>query len=143
MATPSAQLPKDAIFSEREGWVYYVSNWQARRSTGGRAVLVRLSPRHFARYQQLKEKGRSQKTICYLLFRKKPAALGKRGGGGGVAAAAPAAGRIEVDIAILTVDQLVALAGAELGARIGGLRALPLADLRKLVLALQEQRKKR
>ena len=140
MATPAVQLPKDAIFSERDGWVYYVSNWQARRSAGGRAVLVRLSPRHFARYQQLKEKGRSQKTICYLLFRKKPAALGKRGGG---AVEAPAAGRIEVDIAILTVDQLVTLAGAELGARIGGLRALPLADLRKLVLALQEQRRRR
>ena len=140
MATPAVQLPKDAIFSERDGWVFYVSNWQARRSTGGRAVLVRLSPRHFARYQQLKEKGRSAKTICYLLFRKKPAALGKRGVG---AAEAPAAGRIEVDITILTADQLVTLAGAELGARIAGLRALPLADLRKLVLALQEPRRKR
>jgi hypothetical protein len=140
MATPTAHLPKDAIFDEREGWVFYVSNWQARRTTGGRAVLVRLSPRHFARYHQLKEKGRSAKTICYLLFRKKPAALGKRGSG---AVEAPAAGRIEVDIAILTSEQLVALAGAELGARIGGLRALPLADLRKLVLALQEQRRKR
>ncbi len=121
--------------------MFYVSNWQARRTAGGRAVLVRLSPRHFARYQQLKEKGRSQKTICYLLFRKKPAALGKRGGG--ASPAAPAEGRIEIDIAILTVDQLVTLAGANLGARIGGLRALPLADLRKLVLALQEQHRRR
>ena len=65
-------IPQQAIFVERDGWVYYVTNWQKRFAEGGRPKLVRLSPRHFVRYNELKEKGRSQKTIALLLFKRVP-----------------------------------------------------------------------
>jgi hypothetical protein len=85
---------------------------------------VRLSPRHFVRYQELKARGRSQKTICYLLFKRravKPAAAPRT---------------VPVSIDILTAEQLYALICQLLGVRITGLKALSLAELRRLYLAL-------
>jgi hypothetical protein len=63
-------VPQRAIFVEREGWVYYVSNWQQRFTESVRAILVKLSPRHVARYYELKDKGRSHKTIAIILFKR-------------------------------------------------------------------------
>ena len=128
-----------AIFVEREGWVYYVTNWQKRFAEGGRARLVRLSPRHFVRYQELKEKGRSQKTIALLLFKRVPVRVTVRS-----AAAAPrepkaADGRtVSVDISMLTHEQILSLLQRALRERFPGLRTLSLAELRRLYLAVQE-----
>lgn len=139
MPTPPA-IPQKAIFHERDGWAYYVANWQARFTTGAKAVLVKLSPRHFARYHRLKDAGRSAKSICIALFKKNPPSapvvvveeketretsrLHKR------------PGTVTIDISVLTCEQLVTLINRHLGVRISGLRTLALSDLRKLYLAL-------
>lgn len=137
-------IPQQTIFVEREGWVYYVTNWQKRFTDGGRAKLVRLSPRHFVRYNELKAKGRSQKTIALLLFKRVPVKV--------VAASTPATRREErsgtredkgtstrtvtVDITMLTHEQVLSLLQRALGERLPGLRSLPLTELRRLYLAV-------
>ena len=137
MPSPT-RIPQKAIFHEHDGWAYYVANWQLRFTTGSKAVLVRLSPRHFARYHRLKDAGRSQKSICYALFKKKPPII--------PVPPAPDTretsrvhqrpGTVTIDIGVLTVEQLVTLINRHLGVRISGLRTLALGDLRKLYLAL-------
>lgn len=147
-------ISQQAIFVERDGWVYYVTNWQKRFTAGGRAKLVRLSPRHFVRYNELKGKGRSPKTIALLLFKKVPTAKA------GVASAmsVPAEVRdkavpreraatvrvtkasdsqtVSIDITLLTHEQILALLQRALNERLPGLRSLPLAELRRLYLAV-------
>lgn len=130
-----------AIFVEREGWVYYVTNWQKRFVESTRARLVRLSPRHFVRYNELKEKGRSQKTIALLLFKRVPVKV--------VASAGPPTPReakagertVTVDIAMLTHEQVLSLLQRALGERFPGLRTLSLAEIRRLYLAVQGLRR--
>ncbi len=134
-------IPTTAIFVEREGWVYYVTNWQKRFVETLRPKLVRLSPRHFVRYNELKEKGRSQKTIALLLFKRVPVKI--------IASAAPsvpareareakASDRtVSVDITMLTHEQVLTLLQRALGERFPGLRTLSLAEIRRLYLAVQ------
>jgi hypothetical protein len=145
-------ISQQAIFVEREGWVFYVTNWQKRFSEGGRAKLVRLSPRHFVRYNELKGKGRSPKTIALLLFKKVP---NKSGGSGALPAMSHARGAplrdktptvretkptdsqtVSIDITLLTHEQVLALLQRALGERLPGLRAVPLQELRRLYLAV-------
>ncbi len=136
-------VPQQAIFVEREGWVYYVTNWQRRFTDGGRAKLVRLSPRHFVRYNELKEKGRSAKTIALLLFKRVPVKV--------VVAPQPAAREsttrvaretksetrsVTIDITMLTHEQLLSLVQRALKERLPALRTMPLAELRRLYLAV-------
>ena len=132
-------VPGRALFVEKEGWVYYIANWQARFNDGGRAVLVRLSPRHFVRYHELKERGRSQKTICYLLFKHRAAKPGTSARVAKLPAAKPSSAEqrtIPVSIDILSAEQLHAMVCQALGIRIIGLKALTLAELRRLYLAI-------
>ena len=130
-------IPQKAIFHEREGWAYYVANWQDRFSSGARAVLIRLSPRHFARYHRLKEAGRSQKSICYALFKKKPPSVPSPAQAETrEATPVPRTGKVIVDIVVLNAEQLIGLIDRHLGVRIVGLRTLAIGDLRKLYLAL-------
>lgn len=147
-------IAEQAIFVERDGWVYYVTNWQKRFGEGGRAKLVRLSPRHFVRYNDLKSKGRSQKTIALLLFKRVPAKV--------TVAPPPSPGRavtvrmeknapredknpgsrtVTIDIAMLTHEQVLALLQRVLRERLPGLRAMPLTELRRLYLAVVELRR--
>jgi hypothetical protein len=135
-------IPQQAIFVEREGWTYYVTNWQKRFAEGGRPKLVRLSPRHFVRYNELKEKGRSQKTIALLLFKRVPVKV--------TVSPQPAPARenksgdksdtrtVTVDITMLTHEQLLSLLQRALRERLPGLRAMPLTELRRLYLAVLE-----
>ena len=130
-------IPQKAIFHEREGWAYYVANWQDRFSSGARAVLIRLSPRHFARYHRLKDAGRSQKSICYALFKKKPPSVPSPAQSETrEAPPVPRTGKVIVDIVVLNAEQLIGLIDRHLGVRIVGLRTLTVGDLRKLYLAL-------
>jgi len=131
-------VPAHAIFVEREGWVYYVTNWQKRFSESARPKLVRLSPRHFVRYNELKEKGRSQKTIAMLLFKRvavketvgpQPAARESK---------SSETRTVSVDITMLTHEQILSLLQRALDERLPGLRALPLNELRRLYLAVQD-----
>lgn len=146
-------ISQQAIFVEREGWAFYVTNWQKRFTEGGRAKLVRLSPRHFVRYNDLKAKGRSPKTIALLLFKKVPIKSG-----GAVVGAVPAEPRdksaprdkgatvriakvsesqtVSIDITLLTHEQILALVQRTLNERLPGLRAMPLTELRRLYLAV-------
>jgi hypothetical protein len=137
----AAAVPDQAIFVERDGWVFYVTNWQKRFTAGGRAKLVRLSPRHFVRYQELKEKGRSPKTIALLLFKRVPVKVGV-----GPQPAAARAGKgdtrtVVVDITMLTHEQLLSLVQRALGERLPTLRSMPLMELRRLYLAVQDLRR--
>jgi hypothetical protein len=153
-------ISQQAIFVERDGWVYYVTNWQKRFTAGGRAKLVRLSPRHFVRYNELKGKGRSPKTIALLLFKKVP--LAKAGVAAAMSVVAEAREKsdarekavpreraatvriakasdsqtVSVDITLLTHEQILALLQRALNERLPGLRALPLNELRRLYLAV-------
>ena len=134
-------VPQQTIFLEREGWVYYVTNWQRRFTEGGRAKLVRLSPRHFVRYNELKAKGRSAKTIALLLFKRVPVKV--------VVAPQPTTPReaaareaksdtrsVTVDITMLTHEQLLSLVQRALKERLPALRSMPLTELRRLYLAV-------
>lgn len=129
-------IPQQAIFVERDGWVYYVTNWQRRFGEGGRARLVRLSPRHFVRYNELKAKGRSPKTIALLLFKRVPVKV--------TVSAQPEAPReaksdtrtVTVDITMLTHEQLLSLVQRALKERLPALRSMPLTELRRLYLAV-------
>ncbi len=147
-------IPQQAIFVEREGWAYYVTNWQKRFAEGGRPKLVRLSPRHFVRYNELKEKGRSQKTIALLMFKRVPVKV--------TVSPQPALSResaresarestrenksgdksdtrtVTIDITMLTHEQLLSLLQRALRERLPGLRAMPLTELRRLYLAVLE-----
>lgn len=143
MPTPPA-IPQKAIFHERDGWAYYVANWQTRFTTGAKAVLVKLSPRHFARYHRLKDAGRSPKSICIALFKKNPPSAPvvlveereTRETSRVHRQAEQRPGTVTIDIDVLTGEQLVTLINRHLGVRISGLRTLALSDLRKLYLAL-------
>lgn len=131
-------IPQQAIFVEREGWVYYITNWQRRFAEGGRAKLVRLSPRHFVRYNELKAKGRSAKTIALLLFKRVPVKV--------VVAPQPVVAReaeaksdtrsVTIDITLLTHEQLLSLVQRALKERLPALRSMPLTELRRLYLAV-------
>jgi len=144
-------ISQQAIFVERDGWAYYVTNWQKRFAEGGRPKLVRLSPRHFVRYNELKEKGRSQKTTALLLFKRVPVKV--------TVLPQPLAARegknndkkndknndkasdtrtVTVDITMLTHEQLLSLLQRALRERLPGLRAIPLTELRRLYLAVLE-----
>ena len=139
MASTSAQsIAAHTIFVERDGWVYYVTNWQKRFNEPSRPKLVRLSPRHFVRYQELKQKNRSPKTIAYLLFKKVSVKV----------TAAPVVETtrtkksaetrtVTVDIAMLTHEQVLSLLQRALGERFPGLRTMSLAEIRRLYLAVQ------
>lgn len=144
-------ISQQAIFVEREGWAYYVTNWQKRFAEGGRPKLVRLSPRHFVRYNELKEKGRSQKTIALLLFKRVPVKVTVLPQG--VAARDMKASdkqsdrssekgsdtrTVTVDITMLTHEQILSLLQRALHERLPGLRGLPLNELRRLYLAVLE-----
>lgn len=140
-------IPQQTIFVERDGWVFYVTNWQKRFGEGGRAKLVRLSPRHFVRYNDLKGKGRSQKTIALLLFKRVPRVPAK-------VMLKPATAvqhdepdftreakredirTVTVDIAMLTHEQVLSLLQRALRERLPGLRSLPLSELRRLYLGV-------
>lgn len=133
-------VPQQTIFVEREGWVYYVTNWQRRFSEGGRAKLVRLSPRHFVRYNELKAKGRSAKTIALLLFKRVPVkvVVAPQGAAREVSKndAKSDTRSVTVDITMLTHEQLVSLVQRALKERLPALRAMPLSELRRLYLAV-------
>ena len=142
-------IPGQAIFVERDGWVYYVTNWQKRFGEGGRAKLVRLSPRHFVRYNDLKAKGRSQKTIALLLFKRVPVKVTAASQPSPARAATvrvekdaareernPGTRTVTIDITLLTHEQILALLQRALRERLPGLRALPLPELRRLYLAV-------
>jgi hypothetical protein len=131
-------IPQQAIFIEREGWVYYVTNWQRRFTEGGRAKLVRLSPRHFVRYNELKAKGRSAKTIALLLFKRIPVKVTVAPQPEAAREAKSDARTVTVDITMLTHEQLMSLLQRALKDRFPGLRALPLTELRRLYLAVVE-----
>jgi hypothetical protein len=133
-------IPTQAIFVEREGWVYYVANWQRRFSDGGRARLVRLSPRHFVRYNELKEKGRSQKTIALLLFKRVPAKPAATSASPREASKGVDTRTVSVDVALLTHEQILTLLQRDLDERLPGLRALALPELRRLYLAVHDLR---
>ena len=131
-------IPQKAIFHERDGWAYYVANWQDRFTSGARPVLIKLSPRHFARYHRLKDQGRSQKSICIVLFKQKPptAPVVELAETRETSRVHLRPGTVTIDIAVLTSEQLVTLINRHLGVRISGLRTLAVSDLRKLYLAL-------
>ena len=144
-------ISQQAIFVEREGWVYYVTNWQKRFAEGGRPKLVRLSPRHFVRYNELKEKGRSQKTIALLLFKRvavKVTVLPQPATARTVKAGDKSSDKasdknadtrtVTVDITMLTHEQLLSLLQRVLRERLPGLRAMPVTELRRLYLAVLE-----
>ncbi len=132
-----------AIFVERDGWVYYIANWQKRFAEPGRVKLVRLSPRHFVRYNELKAKGRSAKTIALLLFKRVPRVAAKVDAAAATSSVPQREVRsgdqrtVSVDIAMLTHEQVLALLQRALGERFPGLRALSLAEIRRLYLAVQ------
>lgn len=137
-------IPQQTIFVEREGWVYYVTNWQKRFTDGGRVKLVRLSPRHFVRYNDLKAKGRSQKTIALLLFKRvavkvtaSPTSAVPREERSGTREDKGTGTRtVTVDITMLTHEQVLSLLQRALGERLPGLRSLSLTELRRLYLAV-------
>ena len=143
MASPSAQsIAAHTIFVERDGWVYYVTNWQKRFNEPALPKLVRLSPRHFVRYHEFKQAGRSSKTIAYLLFKKAAVKV----------SAAPVVEitrtkksaderTVTVDIAMLTHEQVLSLLQRALGERFPGLRTMSLAEIRRLYLAVQALRR--
>ncbi len=58
----------DAIFVDQQDGVFLVLNWRARARTGGHARLVRLSPTHLVRYQEMRRLGRTPLGIYHLLF---------------------------------------------------------------------------
>src|ERR1043165_3804320 len=116
-------IPTQAIFVEREGWVYYVANWQRRFNDGGRARLVRLSPRHFVRYNELKEKGRSQKTIALLLFKRVPTRPAAASASPREASRGGDTRTVSVDIGLLTHQQLLTLLQRDLDESLARLRA--------------------
>ncbi|HEX3133414.1 MAG TPA: hypothetical protein VHX44_07505 [Planctomycetota bacterium] len=131
-------VPAQAIFVERDGWVYYVTNWQKRFSEPVRPKLVRLSPRHFVRYNELKEKGRSQKTIALLLFKRVAVKVTVGPQQGARESKASDTRTVSVDITMLTHEQILSLLQRTLNERLPGLRALPLPELRRLYLAVQD-----
>lgn len=61
-------IPADAIFVAEGETLYHVVNWRGRRHAGGRATLVRLSPRHAELYRSMKARGRPDACIPDLLF---------------------------------------------------------------------------
>jgi hypothetical protein len=139
MASISAQsIAAHIIFVERDGWVYYVTNWQKRFNEPARPKLVRLSPRHFVRYQELKQKGRSQKTIAYLLFKKMSVKVNAGPVVETTRTKKTADDRtVTVDIGMLTHEQVLSLLQRALGERFPGLRTMSLAEIRRLYLAVQ------
>jgi hypothetical protein len=132
-----------AIFVEREGWAYYVTNWQQRFVAPMRALLVRLSPRHFVRYNALKEKGRGEKTIAYLLFKRVKVQVVKENipisKVPSVAPSPTAPTVVSIEIDLLTADQLARLIQRSLQGEFPGLQSLPLEELRKMYVAIQEK----
>jgi hypothetical protein len=136
----AATISDQAIFVERDGWVFYVTNWQKRFTAGGRAKLVRLSPRHFVRYHELKAKGRSPKTIALLLFKRVPVKVSVGGQPLSARTAKSDTRTVTVDIAMLTHEQLLSLVQRALGERLPTLRTMPLLELRRLYLAVEELR---
>jgi hypothetical protein len=139
MASQSAQtIAAHTIFVERDGWVYYVTNWQKRFNEPARPKLVRLSPRHFVRYQEFKQAGRSPKTIAYLLFKKAAVKVTAAPVVEITRPKKPADERtVTVDIAMLTQEQVLSLLQRALGERFPGLRTMALAEIRRLYLAVQ------
>jgi hypothetical protein len=135
-----------AIFVEQNGWAYYVANWQQRFAEPVRAMLVRLSPRHFVRYNALKEKGRGQKSIAYLLFKRVPAQVVKDSQQISKAPSqtplsqtpkAEAPTVVVIELEMLTAEQLVRLIQRSLHGEFPGLQALPLNELRQLYVSIQ------
>ena len=130
-----------AIFVEYQGWAYYVANWQRRFVEPMRALLVRLSPRHFVRYNALKEKGRGEKSIAYLLFKRVPVQVVKdnqpisKAPSRAPNPTSPTVVSIEIDL--LTAEQLVRLIQRSLHGEFPGLHVLPLDELRKMYVAIQ------
>jgi hypothetical protein len=129
-------VPQQSIFVERDGWVYYVTNWQRRFTEGGRARLVRLSPRHFVRYNELKTKGRSPKTIALLLFKRVPVKAIPTPPAEAVREARSDTRTVTVDITMLTHEQVLSLVQRALKERLPALRSMPLTELRRLYLAV-------
>jgi hypothetical protein len=60
-------IPDSSIFCERDGATFLVVNWRERRSCGGGAALLKLSPRHAHIHHRGRCAGRSEKSIYYLL----------------------------------------------------------------------------
>lgn len=143
-----ARIPRSTIFVEREGNVYVVVNWAERADDGVKAKLLRLSPRHLARYRVIAAKGRSQKSIYYYVFGKvrrpriaattadaapaRPARPARP--------AAPAADEATavVPLRLLTADQLHKLIRLRLGHELPGLSGVPAEEMRLLWRALAE-----
>jgi len=133
-----------AIFVEQQSWAYYVANWQRRFVEPMRALLVRLSPRHFIRYNALKEKGRGEKSIAYLLFKRVPVQVVKNSQPiskvpsrvpSPTSPTSPTVVSIEIDL--LTSEQLVRLIQRSLHGEFPGLSALPIVELQKMYVAIQ------
>ena len=125
-----------AIFVERDNAVYYVTNWQQRRTAPTiKAEVIKLSPRHLQRYRDMKAKGRSPKSTWYYVF-------------GKVSKPKPAAPRpratdliVAVPLSMLNAEQIHELIRTRLGRDMSSLRELPLADLRRLYIALSGKAK--
>lgn len=134
-------VPSSAIFVEDDGVVYFVTNWKQRRTATTKALLIKLSKPHLLRYRHMKAKGRSQKSIYYYVFgvvtKRRPVAATR---------AEPAPARparsgatdifVSVPLGLLNTEQLLGLIQVKVGKSIPGLRDAPIADLRKLFIAL-------
>lgn len=119
-------IPTAAIFVERDGAVFYVTNWQQRRTTPTPAKILKLSPRHLQRYRHMKAKGRSPKSTYYYVF-------------GKVRRIAKTITLISVPIGLLRSEQLQELIAWRLGKPSADLRDMSITDLRTLYLALIPQ----
>ena len=123
--------PPSAIFVERDNTVYYVTNWQKRRTAPTtKAEIIKLSARHLQRYRDMKAKGRSPKSTWYYVFGKvsKPKPPTPRTRATDVIVAVP--------LSLLNAEQIHQLIRTKLGRDMSSLCELPLPDLRRLYLAL-------
>ncbi len=148
-------VPQKSLFHEKQGIIYYITNWRDRFHDGGKPTLVKLSPRHLKLYNKYNTRGRSQKSVYYCLMRDK----GRLGAVRDTremremrqvrptretrVVANRKAITVEVDLDILTKDQLITTIANLSNEKMPYLVSLGLKDLRHLYQTMDRMRSDR
>ena len=113
-------MARDSKISEINGRLYAVLNWQSRRDNEDVLVAAPLTGRQVRSYRALLRKGLTETQIFDRLFPQpeKPA------------------GKLEVDVDMLTKKQLAELACRALGLKLPSMEKMSKKDLATLVVKL-------
>jgi hypothetical protein len=122
---PADHPPKHSKqFSEVDGALYVVMNWDTRHSEEDVAIIKYMTLDEVALYRRLRHEGLEDREIFERLFPRHPH---MRGGGTRV---------IQIDLSSLTKRQLLRLIEAELDLEMPSLERSSRDDLEKLLLKL-------